>query len=233
MITSYLAAHVGTWFLPVIMGAAVADSINPCAFSILFLSIAFLFSLNKGRKYILAAGGLYILGIGLVYTAIGVGILQVLSIFAVPNIMGKIGAGLLVAYSVIGLVNEFFPAFPLKLKMPTESHATLARFIHRATMPAAFLLGVLVGLFEFPCTGGPYLFVLSLLHDQTTFWTGFGYLVLYNIVFVLPLVVILGVATNRAVLERVDRLRKIESKKGRIILDAVLLLVGLLLIISL
>ena len=63
MITNFLAAHASSWFLPVIAGAAVADSINPCAFSILFLSIAFLFSLNKDRKYILKAGGLYIFGI--------------------------------------------------------------------------------------------------------------------------------------------------------------------------
>ncbi len=224
---------VTTWFLPVILGAALADSINPCAFSVLFLSIAFLFSLNKERNYVLIAGGLYVLGIAFVYTLIGVGLLQVLSLFAIPNVMGKIGAGILVLYTVISLIGEFFPAFPIKLKMPTQGHTTLARIIHKGTKPAAFLLGILVGLFEFPCTGGPYLFVLSLLHDQTTFWSGFGYLLLYNIVFVLPLIVILLLATNKVVLEKVDRLRKIETKKGRIVLNTLLLVIGLILIISL
>jgi cytochrome c biogenesis protein CcdA len=179
------------------------------------------------------AGGLYIFGIAAVYTLIGVGILKVLSLFAIPNVMGKIGAGLLMAYSIISLINEFFPSFPLRLKIPEGSHETMAKVIHKGTMPASFILGVLVGLFEFPCTGGPYLFVLSLLHDQTTFWVGFGYLLIYNVVFVLPLILILLAATNRTVLDKVDKLRKIESKKGRIMLDVILLVVGLILILSL
>lgn len=215
------------------MGAAIADSINPCAFSVLFLSIAFLFSLGKDRKFIVLAGSVYIFGIGLTYILIGVGILKVLSALAIPNIMGKIGAGLLVMYSLLGLIGEFFPAFPFKLKMPEKSHSTIANVIHKGTMPASFILGVLVGLFEFPCTGGPYLFVLSLLHDKESFWSGFGYLVIYNIIFVLPLIIILALATNRTVLDRIEKLRKIETKKGRIILDVVLLIIGLVLILAL
>ena len=233
MTTTFLGAQAGAWFLPVIAGAALADSINPCAFSILFLSIAFLFSLGKERKFVLIAGGLYIFGIAAVYMAIGVGLLKVLSIFAVPNFLGRVGAGILITYSIIGLLNEFFPKFPLRLKIPTESHDSIAKFIHRGTMPAAIGLGILVGLFEFPCTGGPYLFALALLHDHATFWTGFGYLLIYNLIFVLPLIVILLVSTNRVVLERVDRLRKIETKRGRIVLDAVLLAVGLILLVVL
>ncbi|MDP1624964.1 MAG: cytochrome c biogenesis protein CcdA [bacterium] len=222
-----------TWFLPVILGAAAADSINPCAFSVLFLSIAFLFSLNKGRKHILAAGGLYVLGIAFVYILIGLGILHVLSILAVPNALGKIGAVILGLYSVIGLAGEFFPSFPIRLKMPTVSHPILAKIISKGTMPAAFLLGILVGLFEFPCTGGPYLFVLSLLHDQATFWQGFGYLLVYNAVFVLPLILILLASTSKTALEKADRLRRIETKKGRIIFDVVLLAIAVALFISL
>lgn len=229
----YLIHPAGSWFLPVIMGAALADSINPCAFSILFLSITFLFSLGKDRRYILSAGGLYILGIAFVYTLIGVGMLKVLSIFSVPNILGKIGALVLVGYSLVSILGELLPDFPLKLKIPTESHPTIARMIHKGTKPAALALGVLVGLFEFPCTGGPYLFVLSLLHDKATFWSGFCYLILYNIIFVLPLVIILMVSTTKTILEKADRIRKIKSKKGRIILDTILFLVGLTLFITL
>ena len=222
-----------TWFPFIIMGAAAADSINPCAFSVLFLTIAFLFSLGKERKFILGAGATYIAGIGITYIFIGVGILKVLSFFAIPNAIGKIGAGILVLYSVLGLINEFFPEFPLKLKMPEQSHETIAKVVHKGTIPAAFILGVLVGLFEFPCTGGPYLFVLSLLHDKESFWSGLGYLILYNAIFVLPLVIILVLATNRAVLDRIEKIRKIETKKGRIVLDSVLLLIGLALIMML
>lgn len=222
---------LGNWFLPVIAGAAIADSLNPCAFSILFLSIAFLMSLGKERKFILMAGGLYIFGIALVYTLIGVGILKVLSFFSIPNVIGVIGAWILVAYSGIGIINEFFPSFPIKLKIPRKSHETLGKTLHKATIPTALLLGILVGLFEFPCTGGPYLFVLSLLHDQTTFWVGFMYLLVYNLIFVLPLIIILLVSTNKTVLTKVDALRRLETKKSRVFLNIALLAVGLFLLV--
>jgi cytochrome c biogenesis protein CcdA len=228
---THLIETAGNWFLPVIAGAAIADSLNPCAFSILFLSIAFLMSLGKDRKFILTAGGLYIFGIALVYTLIGVGILKVLSFFSIPNVIGVVGAWILVAYSTIGIINEFFPNFPIKLKIPAKSHETLGKTLQKATIPTAFVLGILVGLFEFPCTGGPYLFVLSLLHDQTTFWTGFAYLVIYNIIFVLPLIVILLISTNKTVLTKVDALRRLETKKSRVFLNIALLAVGLFLLV--
>ena len=37
----------GTWLLPLVGVAALIDSINPCAFSILLLTIAFLLSIGK------------------------------------------------------------------------------------------------------------------------------------------------------------------------------------------
>ena len=225
-----LAASSSPWFLPVIAGAALADSINPCAFSILFLTITFLFSLGKDRRFIVKAGSAYIAGIALVYTLIGVGLLRVMSVFQIPNVMAKFGAIILIAYSIIGIINEFFPRFPLNLQIPTAAHPTIAKVVHRGTVPAALLLGVLVGMFEFPCTGGPYLFVLSLLHDQATFWSGFAYLLAYNLIFVFPLVLILAMASSKTALDKAERIRKLETKRGRIILDLVLLAVGALIL---
>src|SRR3990167_4850737 len=63
----------GKLFLPLVVVAALIDSINPCAFSILLVTIAFLFSVGKLRRNILAIGGVYILGIFLAYLLIGLG----------------------------------------------------------------------------------------------------------------------------------------------------------------
>jgi cytochrome c-type biogenesis protein len=216
----------GGWFLPVILVAALIDSVNPCAFSILFLTITFLFSLQKDRGFIVKAGSAYIFGIFLVYTLIGVGFLQVLSMFNIPNGLAKIGASILIVYAIIGVINEFFPNFPIKLKIPARSHRTLATIIQKGSIPASFILGIFVGLFEFPCTGGPYLFVLSLLHDQANMVKGIGYLLLYNAVFVLPLVLILTFAVNKFVLDKIDKLRRLETKRSRLILLCILLVIG-------
>lgn len=83
--------------------------------------------------------------------------------------------------------------------------------MNKASLPTAFALGALVGLCEFPCTGGPYLMVLGLLHDQATYFMGFGYLLLYNAIFVLPLIVILLISSDAALFEKV----KIWQKKER------------------
>jgi len=50
------------------------------------------------------------------------------------------------------------------------------------------VLGALVALVELPCTGGIYLAILSLIADSGV--KGIFYLVLYNVVFVLPLILI-------------------------------------------
>ncbi|MCM2339302.1 MAG: hypothetical protein NDI62_02495 [Burkholderiales bacterium] len=215
-------------FLPVIMLSALIDSINPCAISVLFLTITFLFSLGKNRRFVLISGGVYILAIAIVYTLIGLGTLKALTFFNVPNIMAKIGASILLIYSIIGLINEFFENFPIKLKMPESTHTTIAKVMTKGSIPAFLLLGALVAMFEFPCTGGPYLFVLSLLHDYANFWKGFWYLIIYNFIFVLPLIVILLLTTNKVMAEKIDRLRRLETKKARVILLLILVVFGVL-----
>lgn len=83
--------------------------------------------------------------------------------------------------------------------------------MEHASLPTAFLLGALVALCEFPCTGGPYLLVLGLLHDQATYWKGMGYLIFYNLLFIAPLVLILMLASERSLLERVQTWQKQEA----------------------
>lgn len=212
--------------LAVIGGAALVDSINPCAFSMLFLTITFLFSLGRDRKTVIKIGTVYILGIFLVYISIGLGVLQALSFFNVPSGLAKLGALAIIIFGAIGIINEYFPKFPIKLKIPQGTHGILAKFIEKGSIPSAFVLGLLVGMFEFPCTGGPYLFVLGLLHDNATFWPGLGYLVYYNFIFVLPLMIALLGATNAKVAEKIDTLRRSETRKSRLILSLIMIALG-------
>lgn len=206
----------GTFLMPLVLVAALLDSINPCAFSILLLTIAFLFSIGKMRGGILKMGAVYIAGLFVVYMFIGLGILQALHLFDTPHFMAKVGAVLLIALGAINLINHFFPAFPLKLRIPQAAYRKIAELMERGSIPTAFALGALVGLCEFPCTGGPYLLVLGLLHDQGTYLAGLGYLLLYNLIFVLPLVVILLIASEQALLLKVRAWQRSESGNMRL-----------------
>jgi cytochrome c biogenesis protein CcdA len=184
--------------------------------------------LNKTRKSIVIAGSLYVFGIFFTYVLIGLGVLHVLSLFNVPNVLSKIGASIIVLFGLIGLINEFFPKFPIKLKIPKFAYGKIAHIMERATLPAMFVLGIVVGLFEFPCTGGPYLFVLGLLHDQANYWRGFGYLIFYNFFFVLPLLIAIAVIANKKVLDAMDKVRRAETKQARIWLALTMILLGIL-----
>lgn len=218
----------GKLLMPLVLVSALIDSINPCAFSVLLLTIAFLFSIGKMRSGILKIGGVYIFGVFIIYILIGLGILQTLHLFNTPHFMAKVGASLLILMGLVGLVNEFFPKFPLKLKIPKASHRTLAALMERGSMPTAFLLGALVGLCEFPCTGGPYLMILGLLHDKGTYLNGLGYLFLYNLIFVLPLVIILLMAGDRNLFEKVEIWKRKNTRGMRLYGGIATIIIGLL-----
>ncbi|MFA6364921.1 MAG: cytochrome c biogenesis protein CcdA [Candidatus Paceibacterota bacterium] len=213
---------------PLVTVSALLDSINPCAFSILLLTIAFLFSMGELRKKVLVIGSTYIAGVFVVYVLIGLGILRALSFFNIPGFMGKVGASIIIVFGILDLINTYFPEFPIKLKIPTGSHKTMAILMGKSSVFAAFLLGVFVGLCEFPCTGGPYLLILGLLHDTGTYVGGLGYLLYYNLLFVLPLIVILLIASNPTLLEKVQAWKSSSSGEMRFASGVVMILLGIL-----
>ena len=217
--------------LPFVVIASLVDSINPCAFSVLLITIAFLLSLGRDRKNILKLGGVYVFGVFAVYILIGFGILRALSFFGMPHFMSKLGASIIIFAGALSIINELFPAFPLKLKIPKFTNPYTAQLLEKGTAPALFLTGALVGLFEFPCTGGPYLMILGLLHDNATFVSGAWYLLLYNLIFVLPLIVILFLASDGALLARVDAWRRSSNYLMRFGGGAVMIFLGILILI--
>ncbi len=220
----------GTVLFPLVSISALIDSINPCAFSILLLTIAFLFSLGTIRSGIIKIGAAYIFGIFLAYLLIGLGILGTLHIFNTPHFMGKLGAFILIAFGIINLLGEFIPKFPIKLQIPHGVHNKMADLMKKSSLSAVFFLGMLVGLCEFPCTGGPYLMVLGLLRDSATYVKGFSYLIWYNFLFVLPLVVVLFLASDKSVLGKLQEWKRNNLNKTKLIGGLVMIVLGILIL---
>jgi len=140
---------------------------------------------------------------------------KVLHVFNTPHFMAKVGAILLLILGSVNLINEFWPAFPIKLRIPHAAHEKIASLMERGSLPTAFFLGTLVGICEFPCSGGPYVMILGLLHDNVTYLWGLAYLASYNLIFVLPLVVILLIASNKNLLSKVQEWQQKERKGMR------------------
>lgn len=219
----------GKELFPLVSITALIDSINPCAFSILILTIAFLFSIGTfSRTKILQIGAVYIFGIFVAYISIGLGIMSALHLFNTPHFMGKVGSALLIIMGIINLINYIWPSFPIKLQIPKSAHNKIADLIGKTSLAAVFLLGLLVGLCEFPCTGGPYLMIIGFLHDAKTKYFGLAYLFWYNILFVLPLVAVLFLASEESVLRKLENWKANNLGAMRLISGLIMLALGII-----
>ena len=221
----------GAWLLPLVLISSLLDSVHPCSFSILLITIAFLFGLQMTRKKILQLGGLYIFGIFASYLLIGLGLLKVLHLFNTPHFMGKLGATILIIFGIVNLLNRFFPNVPIKLVLPSVVHRPMAQLMEKTSMIAVFLLGALVGICQFPCMGGPYLMVIGLLRDQVTYATGFLYLFLYNIILIVPLVLVLWFSADKSVVDKMQEWKRDNISRVRLIAGILMILIGVLILV--
>ncbi len=183
--------------LPAVVVTGLLDSINPCAFAVILLLIAFLFTIRKSRGQILGLGAIYVAVIFIVYFAIGLGILSTVRLSEDPHFVAHVGSYLLIGLGMLNLIEYRWPHFPIKLHMPAIAHEKVNKLLKVATVPATIGVGFIVGLCTFPCSGGIYVSIITLLNAKTTLAWGLAYLTLYNFLFILPLVVILLAAGNR------------------------------------
>lgn len=183
--------------LPAVLVTGLLDSVNPCAFAVILLLIAFLFTIRKSRGQILGLGAIYVGVIFIVYFAIGLGILSTVRLSEDPHFVARVGSYLLIGLGMLNLIEYRWPQFPIKLHMPAVAHEKVNKLLKVATVPATIGVGFIVGLCTFPCSGGIYVSIITLLNAKTTLAWGLAYLTLYNFLFILPLVVILLAAGNR------------------------------------
>lgn len=219
--------------LPAVIVTGLLDSVNPCAFAVILLLLAFLFTLRKSRSHILKLGFVYVGMIFLVYFAIGLGILQAVRFSNDPHFVARAGAWLLIGLGVINLVEYLFPTFPIKLHMPKIAGARTNALIKQATLPTTMLAGLLVGLCTFPCSGGIYVSIITLLNAKTTLAWGVSYLALYNIMFVLPLIVILLLVSNRMAAKTWARWEREQSLKIRLWYGVIMVSLGVAMLLYL
>jgi cytochrome c-type biogenesis protein len=198
--------------LPLVLSTGFLDGLNPCAFAVLLFFIAFLFTIRRTAASIWGMGLVYVGAIYLAYFLIGLGLMQAVLFVNDHHFMAKVGSWLVIGLGLINLKDYFFPQLPIHLRIPTIAHGTIQDWLKRATLPAAGLGGFLVGLCTFPCSGGIYVAIVGLLAAQTTYLQGVSYLGLYNLAFVLPLLLILAGVANRRVMHRI-RLAEQSSRR--------------------
>lgn len=205
-------------FFWIMLPAAISDSINPCAFAVMLLLLSTILSRHKSRRKTLLAWGLFALAVFLTYLAMGIWLFSALATTNNTFVLKLVVGTLWLLVWLANLKDYFRYGKWFVMEVPFSRRPKMMDLIERVSSPRwAFLVGILVSLFLLPCSSGPYFTILWYLSSQSQNlnlrW--YIYLIVYNLIFVLPMFVI-------AILvwfwyASVDKLAKIKHDKTKLI----------------
>lgn len=215
LVTMAYLTYIDSTLFTFVVASGFLDGIHPCGFAVLTFFIAFLLAAKKPRNEIILVGGIFIFGVFLAYLLIGMGILKAITILP-PHFMAKAGAVLLVFLGLVYIKDAFMKT--TTFKMPVFIKPYLQKNIEKSTIPASFVAGLLVGLCAFPCAGGIYVAVLGLVALKFGFVESLGFLIIYNLMFVMPLILVLAFASNGTLLNKLEVFERDHKKKYKLIM---------------
>ena len=188
-----------------VVSAALLDGINPCAFTVIIFFVSYLSYLQRSRKTIALGGIVFTAAVFVAYLAIGFGLTGAIRLAEhwstlFSQILYLLTALFALAVAVVSFVDgvRCVQGRPesMKLKLPEKLKTRIRLTIsHRArvglTVLTTLVLGAAVGVLEFPCTGQIYLpTIMFAVQSDALSWGPVGWLLLYNVCFILPLIVI-------------------------------------------
>lgn len=223
-------AYLPTVSVVVITG--LIDAINPCAIGVLILMMSVLIASKASIRRMLLLGGLYIFSVFAVYLLAGLGLIYFFT--NIPLVLTEyisIFVGALIIFAGTLEVKDFFwYGRGWSLTIPASMSKKLGGFASKTTIPGVMLLGAFVSGVELPCTGAPYLAIITLLSQYFDF-TALMLLILYNIIFVSPLIVILLMVGAGVELYKVKKWKQESRGTMRLAIGLTLFFLGWLLIL--
>ena len=200
-----ILARIEGWGLLTVAFAGLIDGLNPCAFTTLIFFVSYLSLSGRRGRQVLAVGAAFTAGVFLAYLLVGIGFWKVLDLLGgvlitLSRWVYGITAALCLALAVLSL-RDFFRArrgdigdmalnLPHALRMRINAVVRQGRR-SRAFVAGAFVTGVAISFLELACTGQVYLptIIFAMSHEGLR-GQAVGYLLIYNLLFILPLVVV-------------------------------------------
>lgn len=226
----------------IVISAALIDSINPCVFGVLIFLVTFMFNLFKSAKKMLLAGLLYSAVVYITYLLLGFGILKLALNTGLATTFYWAAALIAIIAGLLEIKDYFWYGRGFTLQIIPGGAERIKYYTSRiegmeGRHPALLLLtivglGVFVVLVELPCTGAPYLAILGLL-ARGDVSAAVPLLLLYNLVFVLPLLVIIGIAYFGTSSERLEEWRQEHRGLMRLGIGLFMLILGFYMVYSL
>jgi len=192
----------------VVAGAGVLDGLNPCAFATIIFMVNLLMVLGHSRKRIFEIGITYSLSVFITYLLLGLGLFQIWQSLAVYQVFSRViygvMASVLLVFAILSIKDaiqykkdkketEFSMGLPKGFRVKINQYLKKS-FSEKKLLVAAILSGFVISLLEAGCTGQIYLPTIMYIARQSTSLRAFFYLILYNVFFIIPLLVVfLGV----------------------------------------
>ncbi len=191
-----------------VVAAGLVDGLNPCAFATIVFFISYLtFDGRKGRE-ILLVGAMFTLGVFATYMGVGAGLLRALAALPFLPAISRYLYGLTALLCAIFAAGSLYDWYQMrrgrpdqmKLKLPTRLRRRINQVIRqganvRVVGGIALVTGAVVSLIELACTGQVYLpTIIFVLGVPALRARALLYLLLYNVLFVVPLVVVFVLA---------------------------------------
>lgn len=216
-------------FFGVMLPAALSDSINPCEFAVMLLLLSWILVKTKNRRKAIWSWLLFSLAVFISYFWMWMWLFTALASSQNTYILKMVVWIIWILVWLANLKDFFWYGKWFVMEVPFSWRPTLQKVVNKATSPLwAFIVWIVVSFFLLPCTSWPYLTILWYLASESKqlhFWW-YLYLIVYNIVFILPMLVIallvwLGIKSP-------EELAKIKKKNTKLIhLIVWLLMLGL------
>ena len=219
--------------IPAVLFAALVDAINPCAFAVLIILMSTILG-SKNRKKALFSGLAFSLSIFISYFLMGIGLYSAIQATGLGHTF----------YTVVAILAIFIGLFNLKdylwygkwfvMEVPMSWRPKLQSLIKGVTsVPGAFAIGFVVSLFLLPCTSGPYIVILGLLAKATARSYAIFLLIIYNLIFILPMILItFAIFFGLTTTEKAERMRKKKLKILHLIAGIIILCLGVGMLIA-
>jgi cytochrome c biogenesis protein CcdA len=220
--------------------AGLIDGLNPCAFATIVFLVSYLSFLGKQSKEILTYGLIFTFGVFIAYIIAGVGLMAGLrQLSGFPMITKGIYLVIALLAFVLGIVSFYdYILFrrgqmaKMKLQLPMALKKKIHGIIRiqtrspKAGFIGTFALGFVIAATEVVCTGQVYLPTIGyIMRVPELRVNAFLNLVLYNIMFIIPLVGVFVAAFFGVTSERMAV--KTKEHTGTVKLLTAMLFIGL------
>lgn len=223
-------ASISMWL---IISASLVDAINPCAFAVLLILLTTVLAQKTSRKKVLASGLAFSLAIFLSYLLMGLGVYTALASVGTTTLLTTAVGIMAIILGLFNLKDFFWYGKTTPMEVPMSWRPKMASIIEKVTSPGgALVAGLLVSLFLLPCTSGPYIVVLGLLAESPMDLQLIWYLMVYNFVFVLPMIAITFAVAFGLKVDTVARLRDQHIDKLHLVAGLILLALGAYVLIT-